>query len=69
MTHLYDRGHIEATPTGRQMASIGGISADMDILDKIVKLSRDLDIASSSLASPKYSKIVAAINEIEQPLI
>jgi hypothetical protein len=63
ITTLYDRGHIEATTTGRQLASIGGISKDMDVLDKIVQLSRDLDIASSSMASSKYSKIVASLSK------
>lgn len=60
---IYERGHVIAATTGRQLASIGGISNENDILDKIVKLSIDLDVASSSLSNPKYAKILAAINK------
>ena len=63
ISRLYERGHVIAATTGRQLASIGGISDENDILDKIVQLSVDLDIASSSLSSPKYANILASINK------
>jgi hypothetical protein len=63
ISKLYERGHIVATTTGRQLASIGGISQENDILDKIVQLSVDLDIASSSLSNPKYANILASVNK------
>jgi hypothetical protein len=63
VSELYDRGHILATTTGRQLASIGGISEENDILDKIVQLSIDLDKASSSLHHPKYAKILASVDK------
>lgn len=63
VSELYERGHIIATTTGRQLYSIGGISAEQDVLDKIVQLSIDLDIASSSLSKPKYANVLANINK------
>ena len=63
ISDIYDRGHIIATTTGRQLASIGGISSESNILDKIVQLSVDLDSASSSLSNPKYAKVLASVNK------
>lgn len=63
VSEAFERGHILATTTGRQIASIGGIKAEKDALDKIVQLSIDLDIASSSLANPKYAKVLSNINK------
>lgn len=63
VSEVFERGHILATTTGRQIASIGGIQAEKDALDKIVQLSIDLDIASSSLSKPKYAKILSSINK------
>lgn len=63
ISSIYERGHVIATTTGRQLASIGGISKENDLLDKIVQLSVDLDIATSSLSSPKYAKILASVNK------
>lgn len=63
VSEVFERGHILATTTGRQIASIGGIQKEKDVLDQIVQLSIDLDIASSSLAKPKYAKILSSINK------
>ena len=63
ISSIYERGHVIATTTGRQLASIGGISDQNDLLDQIVKLSVDLDIATSSLSNPKYAKILASVNK------
>lgn len=63
ISRIYERGHIIATTTGRQQVSIGNISEENTVLDKIVQLSADLDIASSSLSNSKYSKILSSVNK------
>lgn len=64
VTTLFERGHIYAQTTGRQLLSVGGISEENDVLDRIIKLSMDLDIASSSLSNkPIYSELNAAIEK------
>lgn len=63
ISRIYERGHIIATTTGRQQVSIGNISDENTVLDKIVQLSADLDIASSSLSNPKYAKILSSVNK------
>lgn len=68
ITALYERGHIYAQTTGRQIVSVGGINKEMDILDRIVKLSMDLDIASSTISNkPIYSQLEAAIRKDFNP--
>jgi len=63
ISRIYERGHIIATTTGRQQVSIGNISDENTVLDKIVQLSVDLDIATSSLSNPKYAKILSSVNK------
>jgi len=63
ISRIYERGHIIATTTGRQQVSIGNMSDENTVLDKIVQLSADLDIASSSLSNPKYAKILSSVNK------
>lgn len=64
ITELFERGHIYAQTTGRQLISAGGISEENDVLDRIIKLSMDLDRASSSLSNKSiYSELNAAIEK------
>jgi hypothetical protein len=64
ITELFERGHIYAQTTGRQLISAGGITKENDILDRIIKLSMDLDRASSTLSNKSvYSELNAAIEK------
>lgn len=63
ISYYFERGHIYAQTTGRQQVSIGGIKEEEDLLDKIVKLSILLDESTSSLANPKYSKLLANVKK------
>lgn len=64
ITALFERGHIYAQTTGRQLISAGGISEENNVLDKIIKLSMDLDRASSTLSNKSvYSELNAAIEK------
>jgi len=64
VTALFERGHIYAQTTGRQLLSAGGITEENDLLDRIIKLSVDLDRASSTLSNkPIYSELNAAIQK------
>jgi hypothetical protein len=64
ITNLFERGHIYAQTTGRQLLSIGGISEENTVLDKLIRLSMDLDAASSTISNkPIYSELNAAIQK------
>ncbi len=63
ISEKFERGHVYAQTTGRQLLSIGGVSEDNDILDQLVDLSLKLDKASSSLRNPIYSVLDAEITK------
>jgi hypothetical protein len=60
----FERGHVFAQTTGRQLVSIGGLQNENNILDRIIKLSNDLDKASSSLStSSVHAELLANIEK------
>lgn len=63
LSGMYERGHIYAQTTGRQLASLKDLDIEDNILTKILDLSIQLDEATTGLNKPKYTKILANIKK------